>query len=308
LTPKVVVIGQLSIDDVVLADGTTALGTFGGDAIYSALGAAHWTRPVGVVAVAGVDFPLGKWEELRGRGLDLAGIITRPGPSIHYRVTYDQDGRRTFVQQSPPSAFVENTPLPGEVPADFRDAAAFHLAAMPFAGVEAIIPQLRRWSADAVVTLDTHEDEIAGFQDRIAAVLPHVTAFLPSREEAATWLGFDDPERAIRSLGGYGQRITMIKLGAEGSLVHDARSGAVWRVGIAPGQVIDVTGAGDAFCGAVAAGLALGDAPFEAARRGAASASLAISGFGALHDRTTPTEAARRLDEVTVLGGQGEFA
>jgi ribokinase len=308
LRPRVVILGQLSIDDVVLADGTKALDTCGGDAVYSALGAALWTQPVGVVAPAGRDFPTQHLRAIRARGLDLAGIASRSGPSIRYWVLYDEVGRRRFVQQSPQSAFVDNTPLPTEIPTEFRAAAAFHIAAMPFAGVERLLPELRRWSPEAVITLDTHEDEVAGFQDRIIALLPQVTAFLPSREEAATWFGFDDPDRAVRELGAFGQRMTIAKLGAEGSLVHDAASGRVWRVGVAPGPVVDVTGAGDAFCGGVAAGLALGDAPYEAARRGAASASLAIGGFGALHDWTKPEEARRRLDEVPVRLAEARFA
>ena len=298
--PRVVVLGQLSIDDVVLPDGRTAMGSCGGDATYAALGAALWDRPVGVVAPAGRDFPAEHLAAMEDRGLDLAGVRPRPGPAIRYWVLYEEDGRRTFVQRSPAAAFVDTTPEAADVPDAHRGALAFHLAAMPFDGVERLVAAIRSWAPTAVLTLDTHEDEVAGFQDRISALLPHVTAFMPSREEVASWFGRDDPEWAIGQLGGLGQKVTVIKLGADGSLVHEAASDRRWRVGLAPGPVIDVTGAGDAFCGGVAAGLALGDGPAEAARRGAASASLAIGGFGALHDWGRPEEAARRLALVPV--------
>ena len=292
--PSVVVLGQLSIDDVVLADGTTAMASCGGDATYAALGASLWTGPVGVVAPAGSDFPPEHLAAIAARHLDLGGIRRVDGPAIRYWVLYEADGRRTFVQRSPESAFIDTTPRSDDLPERFWAARAFHLAAMPFSAAETLIRAIRARSPEAIVTLDTHEDEVAGFQDRIAAILPLVTAFLPSREEVASWFGWDDPERAILELGGLGQGLTIVKLGADGSLVHDSRTAELARVGLAPGPVVDVTGAGDAFCGSVAAGLALGDTASEAARRGAAGASLAIGGFGALHDWVRPDEAERR--------------
>lgn len=293
--PRLVVLGQLSVDDVVLPNGVTSMGSCGGDATYAALGGALWAAPVGMVAPRGAGFPREHLATIEARGVDLRGVAETPGPAIRYWVLYEDDGRRTFVQRSPESAFAETAPTADQVPETFRGAGGFHLAAMPFGSVEALIAAIRGWSATAMVTLDTHEDEIAGFQDRIAAVLPSVTGFLPSREEVATWFGWDDPERAIGELGSLGQRFTVIKMGGEGSLVHEAASGRTWRVGLAPGPVVDVTGAGDAFCGGLAAGLVLGDAPVDAARRGAASASLAIGGFGALHGWAGRDEAERRL-------------
>lgn len=302
-TPRLVVLGQLSVDDVVLPNGVTSMGSCGGDATYAALGGALWSKPVGMVAPRGAGFPGEHLDTIETRGIDLRGVVSVPAQAIRYWVLYEEDGRRTFVQRSPTSAFADTAPAADQVPAPYRDAGCFHLAAMPFNAVESLVAAIRGWSTTAMITLDTHEDEIAGFQDRIAAVLPSVTAFLPSREEVATWFGWDDPERAIGELGGLGQRFTVIKMGADGSLVHEAATGRTWRVGLAPGPVVDVTGAGDAFCGGLAAGLVLGDAPADAARRGAASASLAIGGFGALHDWARPDEALRRLAATVAMPG-----
>ena len=270
------------------------MGGCGGDATYAALSASLWLDDrVGVVAPAGADFPADHLDRLRRLGLDLAGVASRPGPAIRYWVVYEEDGRRRWLQRSPESAFADTAPMPDDVPERFHGADAFHIAAMPFADVERLLGAVRAWSPEAILTLDTHEDEVAGFQDRIAAVLPRVTAFLPSREEVTAWFGWDDPTRAIRELGGLGQKMTVIKMGADGSLVHDARTGRIAQVGPAPGPVVDVTGEGDAVCGSFAAGLVLGDRPADAARRGAAGASLAVGAFGTLHDWPRATAAAR---------------
>ncbi len=298
--PTVVVLGQLSIDDVVLPDGHTTMGSCGGDATYAALSASLWTSPVGVVAPAGTDFSDVHLARLGELGLDLTGVPARPGPAIRYWVIYEADGQRRWLQRSPESAFIDTAPTPEDVPASFRSAGAYHIAAMPLDAVERLIAAVRRWAPEAILTLDTHEDEVAGFQDRIAAILPHVSVFIPSREEVASWFGWDDPVRAIRELGGLGQQGTVIKMGADGSLVYDARKGRIAEVGIAPGPVVDVTGAGDAFCGSFVAGLALGDDPVRAATRGAAGASLALGDFGALHPWVRPDEARRRMDATLV--------
>ena len=304
-TPSVVVLGQLSIDDVVLPDGRTSMASCGGDATYAALSASLWTAPIGVVAPAGFDFPPPHLERLRELKLDLAGVKARPGTAIRYWVVYEADGRRRWLERSPESAFVETAPTPDDVPAQFRHSGAYHIAAMPLDAVEPLVAAIRAWSPDAVLTLDTHEDEVAGFQDRIVALLPQVTVFIPSREEVATWFGWDDPIRAIRELGRLGQRATVIKMGADGSLVYDAGTGRLTKVGLAPGPVVDVTGAGDAFCGSLVAGLALGDDPVRAAARGAAGASLAIGDFGALHSWLRPVDASRRLAETPIMDVEG---
>lgn len=303
--PRLVVLGQLSIDDVVMPDGQTTMGACGGDATYAAMGGALWVPPVGMVAPRGVGFPIAHVDAIVGRGVDGRGITDVPGPAIRYWVLYDADGRRTYVPRSPISAFADTAPLAEQIPDAYWLASCFHLAAMPFTSVERLVAAIRARSSTAMITLDTHEDEIAGFQDRIAAVLPSITAFLPSREEVATWFGWDDPERAIGELGALGQRCTIIKMGGDGSLVHDAVTGRRWHVAIAPGPAVDVTGAGDAFCGGFAAGLVLGDAPADASRRGAASASLSIGGFGALHDWVRPDEATRRLGLTGAVEGAG---
>jgi ribokinase len=87
--------------------------------------------------------------------------------------------------------------------------------------------------------------------------------------------------------------MTVIKMGPDGSLVHDAQTDRIVDVGVAAGPVVDVTGAGDAFCGSFAAGLVIGDTPADAARRGAAGASIAVEAFGTLHEWSRTTAAAR---------------
>lgn len=75
-------------------------------------------------------------------------------------------------------------------------------------------------------------------------------------------------------------RAVIITLGAQGVLYHD-RDQSVSIPAVSAGPVVETTGAGDAFNGAFAAGLAEGMDPVAAARFGCACAGLSVTRPGA---------------------------
>ena len=72
--PSIVLLGNLLVDDVVLADGTTRMGQPGGALLYGALGATVWESRPGLVSVLGDDYPAQVLEQLQQRGVDLTGV------------------------------------------------------------------------------------------------------------------------------------------------------------------------------------------------------------------------------------------
>src|SRR4051794_35078757 len=68
--PEVVVVGNLTIDDVVLADGTTLMGTLGGNSVHTAAAATACGARVALVARRGEDFPAEAFERLTAAGAD----------------------------------------------------------------------------------------------------------------------------------------------------------------------------------------------------------------------------------------------
>jgi sugar/nucleoside kinase (ribokinase family) len=84
-------------------------------------------------------------------------------------------------------------------------------------------------------------------------------------------------------------------MGARGSLVATA-GGEVHAVPAVPTNVVDTTGAGDAYCGGYLVALGSGVDAAEAGARAAVSASFAIEQFGVpIFDEQTRVEAERRL-------------
>ena len=281
-TSVLVVAGNLTLDDTVLPDGRTGMGAMGGDALYTGLGAAIWTRPVGLLSRYGDDFPPERLEQARAAGLDLSGLRACPGPTIRYWVIYEWDGRRHFIFRTSDERFPALSPSPDDLPADYAARCRlFHVAALPFDHMERLVSAVARLSACPLITLDTHEDYITGYQDRFARLLPLLAAFLPSREEVALWFGDDDPERRIGDLLALGPEIVVIKMGAEGVLLQRRGQRRPVRLAPIPGPVVDQTGAGDAFCGGFVASLAVGVPVLDAARAGLVSASFAVERFGA---------------------------
>src|SRR5262249_19860103 len=69
--PSIVLLGNLLVDDVVLADGTARMGQPGGSLLYNALGATVWDSRPGLVSIVGDDYPARVLAALQQRGADL---------------------------------------------------------------------------------------------------------------------------------------------------------------------------------------------------------------------------------------------
>jgi len=278
-----VVAGNLTLDDTVMPDGRTIMGSVGGDVLYTALGAAIWNAPVGLLGRIGDDLPPGALDGIEAAGLDCRGLILVPGPNIHYWVLYEWDGRRRFIFRSPVERLDALSPEPEDLPLEYLpNLQAFHVAAIPFDKAERLIRHAATLPRRPAISLDTHEDYVDGYQDRFAALLPLLTAFLPSREEVALWFGDDDPERRIGDLLALGPRIVAIKMGADGALVQARGDPVPQHIPAFASDVVDVTGAGDAFCGGFVARMLMGDSPRQSALAGAVSASFAVERYGSL--------------------------
>jgi sugar/nucleoside kinase (ribokinase family)/fructoselysine-6-P-deglycase FrlB-like protein len=281
---QVVVIGNVTIDDVVHAFGETTMASPGGNTIHAAAAAKVWDVRVGLAARLGTDFPAEALARLNTAGFDTAGLRPVDGPTVRNWVIYEHDGRRTWVYRTPPERRVEMAPSPGDIPDGWLPGAGdppiVHVAAMPFDAAVAIVEHVRTRAGEAVITLDTHEDWDPRCNE-ILELARRVDVFLPSHEELAAMLGYDDPERGATALLAQGVPAVVVKRGALGTLVA---VGDRPVVSVAPPQVavVDETGAGDSFCGGFVAGLALGDSHVVAAQRGAATAGAAIGASGSL--------------------------
>jgi ribokinase len=120
-----------------------------------------------------------------------------------------------------------------------------------------------------------------------AQLLPHCDVVVSNRVEAASLTGLDDPEAAAVRLAGTGSAI--VTLGAEGCVV--ARGG-VSRHPAPLVAAIDSSGAGDVFCGMLAACLVRGLSMTRAVEAAQAAAGLSVGRAGCFPSFPTPDELA----------------
>jgi sugar/nucleoside kinase (ribokinase family) len=278
--PALVSFGNFTIDDVVLPDGTERPGCTGGDALYATLAARALAPTAELVAPVGHDFPAAIRASIMARGLSDAGMAARDRPTLHNRVEYFAGGDRRWTLFATEEEFDILSPLPADLPANWRDAPGFLVLAMTLAAQERLVADLA--TRGRPVALDPQEDYIAGNEDRLMRLIGQVDLFLPSAEEVRRLMGTDDWATAARQLAALGPRVVVIKLGEAGALVHDAATGRQSHVPAVPVPVVvDTTGAGDSFCGAfMAHWLAFRD-PVAAARAGAGAAAVTVQGYGA---------------------------
>ncbi len=116
---------------------------------------------------------------------------------------------------------------------------------------------------------------------------------LAGRAGIPTGLDWPALAGALRVLG---PDTCVVTLGAQGAVA--ASAAGAWRQPCLPIEVVDTTGAGDAFCGALAAAFAQGYELAEALRRGCAAGSAATTQLGAQSALPTRAELEQLLSEV----------
>jgi ribokinase len=150
------------------------------------------------------------------------------------------------------------------------------------------LPEAARHFGVRVVSVDPGERAMQPkLLPHIEEMLVHVDIFMPSDQEVESLFRDDPDEMDARQCAEWfaarGPGLVVLKLGDDGVLVHERNTERFWHVAALPVRVVDVTGAGDAFCGGFMADFIKTGDPVRAAIAGTVSASLAIQDYGALH-------------------------
>lgn len=252
----------------------------GGKGANQAVAAARAGARVRMIGHIGAD-PAGArmLEDLRRERVDTHAVVALPGvPTGTAYITVTADGENAIVLERGANGRLS----PGDIAAqgEALAGAAVMLAQLevPVETVAAAVRAARDAAARPVVTL-------APAQPVPGELLAGLDPVLVNEHEAGYLLGGardvdEDPEGCARRLLELGPRSVVITLGAAGAVVADAAG--VWRVPAEPvDQVIDTTGAGDAFAGALAAALAHGATLADAVSAGVAAGAQAVGRAGA---------------------------
>lgn len=303
MTPSLVFLGNLLVDDVVFPDGSTRMGQPGGAIMYGALGAALWGTRVGCVSLVGTDYPVTMLEALEQRRVDLTGVHRLGGPGARTWLLYEGHQRRLIHQLGRPT-HEQVSPEPDCIPHAWQSASAFHLAPMPFSVQRRVLASLAI-DPNRFVSIDPHlpitEETLGEWRHALA----DADAFFPGEDELLLE-GIDvDPQRALPRLATGRLRFIVFKQAARGGILYDAREDRFHRWPGRATKVIDPTGAGDAFAAGFISAHLEGFSVADCLDRGTVSASFAIEALGATSLlAATRTDADARIGQWSAAGAR----
>jgi len=276
LTPSLAIFGNLTVDDLVYADGSTRWAVPGGGAAYAAFGSAIWTEPVSIVAPLGADYPT----EIFDRRFDLSRC--RPIPyTLRNWGLYEDDGTRHFVSRSASRDWSGFSPKPEDAASGHQTAA--HIAPMPHNAALELSRELRKAGVRCLsLDLDDHDLNGRASLDATMELMRGVDLLLPGLQDALALFPGLGALEALWRLRSVAPDVPLIalKCGADGTIAH-VKGASEWvHVPVVPVELVDTTGAGDAFCGGALASFSKDGNPIEALLAGTVSASFCIEGLG----------------------------
>jgi sugar/nucleoside kinase (ribokinase family) len=266
--------GNVAIDDLVFADGSTMWNVPGGAAVYAALGMAVWDERATTVAPFGPEYPSADLARI-----DFACTERLPQTMRNWGL-YEDDGSRHFLPRRASEDWDVFSPQAGDLgPGPYPFC---HLGPMPWARAGELITALRARGA-RIISADLHDRKLARVTlEQYVALAERIDVLLPSVQDVAVYLPGLDAVAALRALRARLPQVAVIgvKRGREGAIVHAAGSPAIISVEPVTANVVDETGAGDAFCGGFLAGFARGRDAGDGALYGSVSASYALAASG----------------------------
>lgn len=274
--------GGFTLDDTVLLDGRVVRKAPGGNVLYAAVGAALAGAQPALLAPVGRDYPQENLDALAKAGFLLDGCPRLEAPCLRIWALHEGPNRRQLVNRLDSGTNEQLDPRPQHVPPHYLEASSFHVASIPVGTQEALVGFFS--PTGMVVSLDAPHVPLSEAERRaLEALLANVTVFLPSREEVEAIWSSEPSLETCRRLGALGPEVVAIKMGDEGSFVWSRSFAKAWRVPVYGTQSIDVTGAGDAYCGAFCATYTRTRDPRKAAVSGTVAASFVVENLGGLH-------------------------
>lgn len=299
---RVVVCGSLNMDVVVQsarrpAPGETILGAEvsflpGGKGLNQAIASARLGTPTAMVGAVGNDaFANSLRGFLADNDVDSTGVTELDGPATGVALIQVAEGDNSITVASGANmhfaaSMLHDEPRPGEVWVTQFET--------PLAATREILARAHAAGARTVLNLapyTEHPPELLQSVD--VAVLNEIELSQVTGASLDSSSSTDSVVAACNALRERGARAVIATLGARGAVVVTATG--VDTIPAFQTTVVDTTGAGDCFVGALASRLAAGLTPAEAARFACVAASCSVECLGAAPAMPTGAEVAARL-------------
>ncbi len=256
-----VVLGHVSIDHIRIP-GKPEVILPGGAAAAVATSAALAGAKVGLVTKVGEDFPR-EWLEKLASILDVRGVQILPGKTIHIYMVYHEDGSVDAPVDMGVARRMGETPIPEE----YLNSEIFHIAPIP---PEEQLKALRRLQGKRI-SLDFNPTYMEDYKTKtglMREIVSRVEVLFPNEREALVITKAGTAREAAEVLHEWGAELVVITRGERGVLLYDGEFREFPALPIREEEIVDPTGAGDAFAGGFLAGYSRGKSLEECVRLG----------------------------------------
>jgi sugar/nucleoside kinase (ribokinase family) len=308
---RFVIAGRLNRDFILPLSGQPQLDLLGGNLAYAAIGLNLWGETGGMVSRVAQQFPWAWLEKFRSLGFDLSGIReVQSGLDMRRFLAYDslesvhtENPVQHFADRGlayppsllgytgkAPSSSSRTQPTPqtiqiSDIPDSYLEASAIHICPVDYLS-HLILPPVFRQGQATTITLSSDPGYMQpSFWEEIPALLSDITAFITTESEirALFQARQTDLWEMAAQLAQFGPEYILIRTLSYGYCVYDRLENKRWTVPFYQSQVVDPTGASDAFAGGFLAGYRAHYDPLEAALMGSISASMVVEGSGAFY-------------------------
>lgn len=238
---SILVVGSVALDTVE-TPFARAEETLGGAASYFTTAASLYSQ-VNLVAVVGSDFPPEHLEFWRKRPVNLAGLQICEGRTFRWMASYHMDMNARDTLDTQLGVYAGFHPV---IPDEYRSSDLLFLANIQ---PELQMEVLEQAHTARLTVLDTMELWIMTAHAQLTEVIKRVDILMMSEEEVRQYTNRASLVSGVRHLFDLGLKYVVVKQGSYGALLFSA-DGAFFSAPTYPlEEVIDPTGAGDAFAG-----------------------------------------------------------
>lgn len=246
---SLLVTGSIGIDTVTTPFGISE-NCIGGSAVYFCMSAGFFS-PVRFLGVVGGDCPFDLAEVFKGKDVDLEGLeIRKKSKTFRWSGSYEGDMNEASTEKVDLNVLAEELP---SVPEVYRDSDFVFLANTSPVLQMQLLEQIER---PEFVAADTMNHWIVTAIDDLKILLDSIDMLVLNDGEAKLLTGRGNLIAAAQSILEMGPRIVIVKKGEFGSMMCNTEGDLFILPAYPTTVVIDPTGAGDSFAGALMGHLA----------------------------------------------------
>jgi len=228
--------------DTIRTPSKTLKNVLGGAATFAGISASFFVK-TGLIAVVGSDFPK-KYHNLLGKYLDLRGLSIKNGKTFHYDGSYDKTLSTRKTLKTELNVLGNFNPI---VPEEYRKSQFVYLANND---PDQNVALIKEFDKVKFSMCDTIEFWITTKRNSVIKMIKSVDAVVINDEEAKLLTKEYNLIKCAKKIMSWGAKYVIIKKGEHGSLMFF--DDLIFpSAGFSLEDVVDPTGAGDSFAGAM---------------------------------------------------------